>query len=82
MFEAIARHYYQADGAEAVSVFRAFMMNKPQEQGTPLGWVKTMDFILRLMDPPPFDFSFLDFEFAARSIRMSARAGGLTRCRR
>ena len=25
-------------GAEAVSIFRAFMMNKPQEQGAPLGW--------------------------------------------
>jgi hypothetical protein len=36
LFEAIAAHYYR--GAEAVSVFRAFMMNKPPEQGTPLGW--------------------------------------------
>lgn len=36
VFEAIAAHYYH--GVEAVSVFRAFMMNKPQQQGTPLHW--------------------------------------------
>lgn len=36
VFGAIAAHYYR--GAEAVSVFRVFMMNKPREQGTPLNW--------------------------------------------
>lgn len=36
VFGAITAHYYR--GTDAVSVFRAFMMNKPQEQGTPLDW--------------------------------------------
>eukprot|EP01045_Picozoa_sp_COSAG04_P037730 COSAG04_NODE_9782_length_833_cov_1.054496_1_plen_200_part_10 len=34
LFGAITRHYYDQD----VAIFRAFMMNKPQSAGTPLGW--------------------------------------------